>query len=830
MTMGKITKTVRENPALFAGIFAIFLACAWSTTRAQDNPGIETKDNKVVLNFVGADIQSVIKTVGLITGKNFVLDPRVNGTINIVSSNPVAKDLVYPIFLSALRLQGFTAVEGVGITKIVPEADAKLNYSVTTEKKIAGRGDRIVTQVYPLQYENAAQLLPVLRPLISPNNVINAYPNSNTLVITDYADNLKRINQVIASIDVPQPGETQVLHLQYASAIDAAQLVGKLMPEAVAAPTVPGAAPKLAVAVDARTNSLIVRADSTVTFNRLKSLLNGLDTPTAATGNIHVVYLRNAEAVKVAEALRGILTGEAAHSSASASVGTQGAAAQGAAGAGGGAAQQTVASIAIPASAGGGSIQPYPSTNSLVITAPDPVYNSLRAVIDKLDARRAQVFIEALVVEVTTDKAAEFGIQWQDLSGVNSNNLRAIGGTNFTNATGTNIVGAATNIGSVSAGLNVGLIRGTVTLPGSSTPILNLGMLARALESDNNANILSTPNILTIDNEEAKIVVGQNVPFVTGSQTSTTSGLTNPFQTIERRDVGLTLKVKPQIAEGGSVKLNLFQEVSSVSNTTVKGAADLITNKRSIESTVLVDDGQIVVIGGLIQDDLQSSRDQVPVLGSIPVIGNLFKSNIRHRVKTNLMVFIRPYVLRDLDSPNRLTNERYEFIRNEQIQSELPGSFLLPEVGFPSMPPTPRTTSPLGIQQSGPLGQPRTESGAMAARPGAPAAATPAAATPTAPAPAPAKVRTDNGTKPTPIPVQPPPAATPRPTPVPTALPTLPPTPLPTPVPTPAPTPAPKPKPTPVPSGADSISGGYNDAGDTQMGAPTAPASSKPSK
>jgi general secretion pathway protein D len=828
MTMGKITKTVRENPAILAGIFAVFLACAWSSPRAQDNPGIETKDNKVVLNFVGADIQSVIKTVGLITGKNFVLDPRVNGTINIVSSNPVAKDLVYPIFLSALRLQGFTAVEGVGITKIVPEADAKLNYSITTEKKVAGRGDRIVTQVYPLQYENAAQLLPVLRPLISPNNVINAYPNSNTLVITDYADNLKRINQVIASIDVPQPGETQILHLQYASAIDAAQLVSKLMPEAVAPPTVPGAAPKLAVAVDSRTNSLIVRADSTVTFNRLKSLIGGLDTPTAATGNIHVVYLRNAEAVKVAEALRGILTGEASHSSASASVGTQGASAQATGGAAAGS-QQAVASIAIPASAGGGSIQPYPSTNSLVITAPDPVYNSLRAVIDKLDARRAQVFIEALVVEVTTDKAAEFGIQWQDLSGVNSNNLRAIGGTNFTTATGTNIVGAATNIGSVSSGLNVGLIRGTVTLPGSSTPILNLGMLARALESDNNANILSTPNILTIDNEEAKIVVGQNVPFVTGSQTSTTSGLTNPFQTIERRDVGLTLKVKPQIAEGGSVKLNLFQEVSSVSNTTVKGAADLITNKRSIESTVLVDDGQIVVIGGLIQDDLQSSRDQVPVLGNLPIIGNLFKSNIRHRVKTNLMVFIRPYVLRDLDSPNRLTNERYEFIRHEQVQSELPGSFLLPEVGFPAMPAVPRNSSPLGTLQSappGPLGQPRTEAGTMAARPGAAAPAAPAAAAAAAapaPAPAPAKTRSDTGSKPTPIPVQ----SVATPAPAPTATPR--PTPAPTPVPTPIATP--KPKPTPLPTGADSTSGGYNDAGDTQMGAPAAaPASSKPAR
>ena len=341
---------------------------------------VEEKDT-VILNFDGADIRSVIKTIGMITGKNFILDPRVTGTINIISANPVQRDLVYPILLSALRMQGFTAIEGSnGVVKVLPEADAKLTYSPTGAKKNRAGGDRIVTQVYTLKHESAVQLVPVLRPLIAPNNVINAYPNSNTLVITDYAENLRRIDKIIASIDIASNAEIQLIKLDHASAQDISQLLTRLMPEASAPAAIPGGLPKLVFAVDSRTNGLIVRADTPATIARVKQLVAGMDVPSAEGGNIRVIYLRNAEAAKVAETLRGIL---------------------GASGGGGGggpvisspqpvpgqpgqpnAAAAPVPSISLPASSGGGSIQAHPSTNSLVITAPDYVYNSIRSVID----------------------------------------------------------------------------------------------------------------------------------------------------------------------------------------------------------------------------------------------------------------------------------------------------------------------------------------------------------------------------------------------------------------------------------------------------------------
>ena len=586
-------------------LLAVLLATGSAVLPAappKEKPKAEAQDS-VTLNFVNADIQSVIKTVGMITGKNFILDPRVNGTVNIISNGPISRDLVYPTLLSALRLQGFAAVEEQGFVKIVPEADAKLNYSITSEQPIKGGGDKIVTQVYQLQFENAAQLLPVLRPLISPNNVIAAYPSNNTLVITDYAENVRRINKIIQSIDQPNQGEIYPITLKYASAVDVAQLLTRLMPETAQPVGQPGAAPKLVLTVDPRTNSLFVRSDNPSYVRRIKTLAADLDTPAAAGGNIHVVYLRNAEAAKVAETLRALLSGQPTTSTTPQTGATSFAPTQPATAAAPGTTPSFASTASAPAPSS--SIQAYPATNSLVIVASDPVYNSLRSVIDKLDSRRAQVFVEALIVEVTSSKAAEFGIQWQDLTGINRSGTNLIGGTNFTAgspgtaATSTSIIGAASNIASVGPGLNVGVVRGTITING--VQVLNLGVLARALENDSAANILSTPNILTLDNEEAKIIVGQNVPFITGSfaqtgTTTTTTGTTavNPFQTIERKDVGLTLKVKPQVAEGGTVKLQIFQEVSNVTtDAKTVGSSDVITNKRSIESTVLIDDGQI---------------------------------------------------------------------------------------------------------------------------------------------------------------------------------------------------------------------------------------------
>ena len=631
-------------------------------------------DETVSLSFVNADIPSVVKTIGAHTGKTFIIDPRVTGTMNIISQTPVSKEIAYQILLSALRVSGFAAIEERGVVKIVPETDGKTSGALV-DRSTQVAGDRIITQVFTLQNESASQLAQVLRPLVAPNNFIGAYPGSNVLVIADYASNVNRIAKIIASIDVPAGAEMQVIKLQYASAVDVVNLIKSLMPETNANPANPGAPAKISLAVEPRTNSLLVRADTQQLVARIKTLIAGLDIPTAAGGNIHVVYLRNAEAVKVAETLRGLLAGSSGATASAPATSTPAAA---------GTAPNT--STGAASSAVSSSIQAYASTNSLVIVAPDHVYNSLRTVIDKLDARRAQVYVEALVVEVSASVASEMGIQWQDLSGLNRNGAQVIGGTNFGGA-GTNIIGAAGNISAVNAGLNLGIVRGRINIPGVGE-VLNLGALARALEADQKGNVLSTPNILTLDNEEGKITVGQTVPFLTGSFTQTTTGATNPFQTVERKDVGLTLKVTPQVAEGGTVKLKAFLEVSSVvPTTTAVKSVDLITNKRSIENTVLVDDGQIVVIGGLISDDSKNNESKVPLLGDIPFLGNLFKYQTKNRDKTNLMVFLRPTVLRDGKAVNQLTGERYNYIRNEQnVQLRENESSLLPPTGGALLP------------------------------------------------------------------------------------------------------------------------------------------------
>ncbi len=636
-------------------------------------------DDSVSLSFVNADIASVVKAVGGHTGKTFIIDPRVTGTVNIISQTPVSKDIAYQILLSTLRVSGYAAIEERGVVKIVPEGDAKTSGTVL-DRGTQVAGDRIVTQVFTLQNESASQLAQVLRPLVAPNNFIGAYPGSNVLVIVDYASNVNRIAKIISSIDVPTSADLQLIKLQYASAVDVANLLKGLMPETNVNAANPGTPPKLSLGVEPRTNSLIIRADTPQLVARIKTLIAGLDIPTAAGGNIHVVYLRNAEAVKVADTLRGLLSGASASSASATSTVTTAASAT--------TPNTSTGAASSPVSS---SIQAYASTNSLVIVAPDHVYNSLRTVIEKLDARRAQVYVEALVVEVSASVASEFGIQWQDLSGINRGGAQIIGGTNF-GGVGSNIISAAGNISGINPGLNIGVVRGTINIPGVGE-VLNLGALARALEAGQKGNVLSTPNILTLDNEEGKITVGQNVPFLTGSFTQTSTGATNPFQTVERKDIGLTLKVTPQVAEGGAVKLKAFLEVSSVvpTSSAVK-SVDLITNKRAIENTVLVDDGQIVVIGGLISDDTKNNDSKVPLLGDIPFLGNLFKTQSKTRDKTNLMVFLRPYVLRDGKAANQLTGDRYDYIRNEQgVMLRENESSLLPPTGgalLPSLPPS----------------------------------------------------------------------------------------------------------------------------------------------
>jgi general secretion pathway protein D len=451
------------------------------------------------------------------------------------------------------------------------------------------------------------------------------------------------------------------------------------------------------VIAEPRSNSLIVRASNAARLNLVRSVVARLDQPPAqsAAGNIHVVYLKNADAVRLATVLRAALASTAGSTGPGGGAVVGGGGVTGAPGAGSAAltagstsnaSTAPVQGAAQPST--GGQIQADPATNSLIITAPEPQYRQLRAVIDSLDSRRAQVLVESLIVEVNADKAAEFGIQWQNVLGTTSSKLVGFLGTNFNNG-GQNIitlnVGAARGTTPPSTGFNFGVARNI-----NGTYVL--GLLARFIQTQNQANILSTPNLLTLDNEEAKIVIGQNVPFVTGQYTNAntgTGGTVNPFQTIERKDVGLTLRVRPQISENGTVKMQIFQEVSSVDESSLNSPSGLITRKRAIESNVLVEDGGIIVLGGLLEDAYAGREEKIPGVGDVPVFGNLFRTETRTRRKTNLMVFLRPVVVRDAQQSDELSLDRYDLMRTKQQQPDAQPreSSVVPVNEAPVLPP-----------------------------------------------------------------------------------------------------------------------------------------------
>ena len=691
---------------------AVMLSVAASSGMAQE---------KVALNFVNAEIDSVVRAIGAFTNKTFVVDPRVKGTINLISQTPVTRQEAFNTLMAALRLQGFTIVEAGGVARVLPENDAKTQAAAADPKRaMDAGGGQILTQVFKLNYESATNLVPVLRPLITANNAIAAYPNNNTLVITDYADNLKRIARIIATIDGPASSELEIVPVKHALAIDLAGSLTRLLDEGnrgTGAAVDPGQ--RLTVLADPRTNSLLIRASSPARVELAKVLISRLDQPTSQPGNVWVVYLKNAEASRLAQTLRAVLTndtstnrnasqsglsntggsspglsntGNTGNNSGLNTGNTTGSAGtsflQGSSGfSSSGPMGQASNASGSGAADTPGIVQADTATNSLIITAPEPVYRNLRAIIEKLDVRRAQVYVESLIVEVSADKAAEFGIQFQGLSGLNSSGTAAVGGTNFgTRGSGTNILDGAANLASLSNGLNVGIIRGSVNIPGFGS-VTNLGLLARALESNANANILSTPNLITLDNEEAKIVIGQNVPFVTGQFTSTGTGTSvNPFQTIERRDVGLTLRVKPQVSEGGAVKMAIYQEVSTVVASSLTQAGGIITNKRAIESNVLVDDGALIVLGGLVEDRYNDNEQLVPGLGNVPILGALFRYDSRKRTKTNLMVFLRPIVIRNTEVSNSLVADRYDFIRASEQAVQPTSRFGVPINEGPILP------------------------------------------------------------------------------------------------------------------------------------------------
>jgi general secretion pathway protein D len=673
------------------------------------NIAIAQPSDNVTLNFKDAEIDTVIGAFGHYLNRTFIIDPRVRGKINLETPRAVTKAQAYNLLQSALRLQNFAIVENGGISKVVPEADAKLQPGPVT----AGRGsdnnsDQIVTQIFRLNYESASNIVPILRPLISPNNTITAYPSNNSLVITDYAANLQRMARIISTLDSPSTNEVEVVPVKHALATDIALSVARMLDDTLRAGAGAQIDPgqRATVLADPRINSIMIRAASPAKINLAKSLISRLDVPSSQPGNINVVYLRNAEAVRLAQVLRGVLSGTgdgaagATNSPASQLTPQNPNAQQGSTGATT-PLQQSTSPQSVTVNAGGAVIAADTATNSLIITAPEPIYRNLRAVIDKLDARRAQVFIESLIVEVSAEKAAEMGVQWQ-FGNVGAGGRQVFGGTNLSSG-GSNILSASANPTGVGQGFNIGLLRGTstVTIGGVATTLYNLGTLAKALETTANGNVLATPNLLTLDNEEARIIIGQNVPFVTGQFTTPGSGgaAANPFQTIERKDVGTTLRVKPQVSEGGTVKLQIFQEVSSVEDRSL--AAGLITKRRAIESNVLVDDGQVVVLGGLIEEREENSSQAVPGLGSIPIIGQLFRYEARKKVKTNLLVFLRPVVVRTPDTAYGITADRYEYIQQLRGDATLPKHWLLPDFPSKQMPALPPRPNPDGTYPAG---------------------------------------------------------------------------------------------------------------------------------
>lgn len=671
----------------------------------------------VTLDFVNADIEAVARTMATISGRNVVVDPRVQGTMTLTSTQPVTADEAIRLFTTQLRVQGFSLVDSNGIYLVVPEAEAKLQGGSVLAGKAGG--GQIQTRIFRLVHVDAENLVPVLRPLISPNNTINVDPGGNALVITDYGDNLQRLGRIISALDVSEATNLEIVRLEHAVASDLVPLVNQLLRGgAGAAPAdsrgsqqgaqqaalQQGSGYRTTLVAEPRSNAVIVRAANPARLMQARSLIRQLDMAPAggegsSSGNIHVVYLKNADATRLAQTLRAALASlpeAAARGDAPTSGGDGGnagssmpgrglssaASSMGASTSGGLDGGPTIDTGASNQPSTGGQIQADPATNSLIISAPEPVYRQLRGVIDKLDERRAQVYVESLIAEVRQDKMAEFGIQWQGILGRKGDTNIGIGGTNF-NAGSANIIDLTAQFAGMgssdwqpstplSGGLNLGLLH-------RFGDRYALSALANFLQSSGTGNVLSAPTLLTLDNEEARIVVGQNVPLITGSYTNTGSNTNtvNPFQTYERTDVGLTLRVRPQISEDGTIKLVLYQETSSVVAESVNSPQGLITNKRAIESTVLVDDGAIIALGGLMEDEFSSGVDKVPGLGDIPVLGNLFRSENRSYVKTNLMVFLRPVIMRDAAATEAFSLSRYDYMRAAQTANQPAPSNLL---------------------------------------------------------------------------------------------------------------------------------------------------------
>lgn len=615
----------------------------------------------VTLNLKDADISALISTVAEVTDRNFIVDPRVKGKVTVVSSRPMDSDEVYQVFLSILKVHGFAAVPSGEVIKIVPDVNAKQDGIPTANDQAPGRGDQMVTRVVQVDNVAAAQLVPILRPLVPQQGHLAAYPTTNVLIISDRASNVDRLLTIIRRIDQVSDSEIEVITLQHASASEVVRVLNSLNRATPGAGKAPAAATQQVLVADERTNSVLLGGDRGIRL-RMRAIISHLDTPLDAGGNTDVVYLRYAEATEIVDTLLGVGKIEEQE-------GQQG------------------KGKAVSAKRGSFDIQADEATNSLVITAPPDIMRTLKRVIGQLDIRRAQVLVEAIIAEVGEDTARDLGVQWV-FAGDRDSNRGPVGIINYSNS-GSPIADLANAaIAADSGGTVPTLLDGALVGFGQfNSSSFNYAAVINALASDTNTNILSTPTLVTLDNEEAEIVIGENVPFVTGSFTSTGAGdsATNPFQTIQREDVGLTLKIKPQINEGDAMRLDIEQEVSSIADS-VAGASDIITNKRSIKTNVMVDDGQVVVLGGLIEETINESVQKVPLLGDVPYLGALFRSKTSDVRKTNLMVFIHPVILRDASTMNNYTNAKYNDIRVIQMEQNNDGVNMMPGKQQPVLP------------------------------------------------------------------------------------------------------------------------------------------------
>ena len=626
---------------LIAGTILSITALAWAQQPAA------------TLNWKDADIRQVVEAVSAVTGRNFILDPRVTGRVTLLSPTPLGPDALYEAFLSILQVHGYVAVESGDLVKIIPDATARQFPSQFGTTGAAGPDD-MTTQVIQLDNVGATQLVALLRPLVPQYGHLVAHSASNMLIISDRAANVNRMLTIIRRIDQAGDEDVEVVPLQHASATEIVRILTALT-QAQRADAAPAATSLVA---DARTNSVLIGGDKTERL-RLRTLIAHLDTPLEFGGDTQVRYLRYADAEELATKLQQHFTGQA-----------QTAAGQGAA------ATVTANEVSVWADT---------QTNAIIVSAPPKLMRSLMQIVDQLDIRRAQVLVEAIIVEVTIDRQNELGVS---VAVEGSSENAPIGVTNFPDfLSGVVQLGSAAGggltdpSGLIGSGGTIGI--GRITDDGTS-----FAAILRAVEGDADTNLISTPSIVTTDNEEATLNVGQEVPFVTGSYSSTgnVGGAVNPFQTIQRQQIGVKLAITPQINEGNSMVLDISQEISSIAQSAA-GAVDLITNQRIVETTVIVDDGEILVLGGLLEDVLRESDQSVPFLGKIPLVGALFRSRKTEKTKTNLMIFIRATILRDAATTALETNQKYNAIRDLQLGRDSSEVQLMPGEVRPTLEP-----------------------------------------------------------------------------------------------------------------------------------------------